>query len=178
VYASEVGRIILAFQSFFGILFHGALSEDAITTLGLTKRPVAPVKPPEPPADHIDGAVELLAILQRDSRLVDFLMEDIGAYDDEQVGAAVRTLHDQCRDSLLRYVRLAPVIDAVEGTHTSTAAIAARDQASLLKFIGNVPATPPKGGTLRHKGWRAEKIELPAPKHGAAVVAPAEIEIE
>lgn len=173
-----MGRLILAFQSFFGILFHGVLSEGVLTALGLIKRPTAPAKPPEPPADHIDGAVELLAILQRDARLVDFLMEDIGAYDDEQVGAAVRSLHDQCRDSLLRYVRLAPVIDAVEGTHTSVAAIGGGDRASLLKFIGNVPAVPPKGGTLRHKGWRAEKIELPAPKHGAAVVAPAEIEIE
>jgi len=173
-----MGRIILAFQSFFGILFRGSLSEETVTTLGLMKRPVAPPKPAEPPADHIDGAVELLAILQRDSRLVDFLMEDIGAYDDEQVGAAVRSLHDQCRDALLRYVRLAPVIDAVEGTYAATSAIAARDQASLVKFIGNVPATPPKGGTLRHKGWRAEKIELPTPKHGMGVIAPAEIEIE
>jgi hypothetical protein len=47
-----------------------------------------------------------------------------------------------------------------------------------LKFIGNVPAQPPDGGTLRHKGWRAEKVELPKPKHGAVVIAPAEIEIE
>ena len=93
-------------------------------------------------------------------------------------GAAVRTLHDQCKASLARYVRLTPVIDAVEGTQTSVANIAAADKPSLVKFIGNVPAQTPKGGTLRHKGWRAEKVELPKPKHGAAVIAPAEIEIE
>ncbi|MGE5646254.1 MAG: DUF2760 domain-containing protein [Acidobacteriota bacterium] len=170
-----MGRILLAFRSFFGILFSGALPDDAIIELGLTK-PAPPAPPPAPAADHTDGAVELLAILQRDSRLVDFLMEDISAYEDDQVGAAVRSLHDQCRDSLLRYVRLVPVIDAVEGTQTSVANVP--NKASMLKFIGNVPAQPPKSGMLRHKGWRAEKIELPTPKHGEAVVAPAEIEIE
>jgi hypothetical protein len=46
--------------------------------------------------------------------------------------------------------------------------------------VGNVPATPPPGGTLRHKGWRAAKVDLPAlaPKQDAAIIAPAEIEIE
>jgi hypothetical protein len=173
-----LGRVFLAFRSFFQILFHGALADDAIAALGLSKPARAAKTPSEPAPDFIDGAVEILAVLQRDSRLVDFLMEDIGTYDDEQVGAAVRSLHDQCRESLLRYVRLTPVIDAVEGTQTSVAGIARADRASLLKFIGNVPAQPPEAGTLRHKGWRAEKVELPKPKHGAVVIAPAEIEIE
>ena len=43
-------------------------------------------------------------------------MEDIAAYSDDQIGAAVRELHDQCRDAIARYVTLAPVIDGVEGT--------------------------------------------------------------
>jgi hypothetical protein len=172
-----LGRILLAFRSFFQILFQGALAEDAARALGLAK-PAPPAPKPAPAPTHIDGAVALLAILQRDSRLVDFLMEDIAAYDDEQVGAAVRTLHDQCRDALKRYVRLAPVIDAVEGTSASVAAIPAAEKASLVKFIGNVPAQPPNSGTLRHKGWRVETVELPAPKPGTRVVAPAEIEIE
>jgi hypothetical protein len=173
-----LGRIILAFRGFFNILFQGTLSDDVILTLGLTRPAPKPAAPPEPAADHIDGAVEMLAILQRDSRLIDFLMEDISAYDDEQIGAAVRSMHDQCKASLIRYVRLTPVIDAVEGTQASVANIAAADKPSLVKFIGNVPAQTPKSGTLRHKGWRAEKIELPKPKHGAVVIAPAEIEIE
>jgi hypothetical protein len=172
-----LGRILLAFRSFFNILFHGSLSEEVRTALGLAK-PAPPAPKPAPVPSFTDGAVELLSILQRDSRLVDFLMEDIAAYDDEQVGAAVRTLHDQCRDSLARYVRMAPVIDAVEGTPASVAGIPAAEKASLVKFIGNVPAQPPNSGTLRHKGWRAEKVDLPAPKPGTRVIAPAEIEIE
>jgi hypothetical protein len=123
-----------------------------------------------------DGALQLLAILQRDSRLVDFLMEDIASYSDDQVGAAVRELHDQCRDAVGRYVKLEPVIDGVEGTYAK----APGSDAKLVKFVGNVPAQPPAGGTLRHKGWRATRVDLPSlpAKQDATVIAPAEIEIE
>ena len=172
-----MGRILLALRSFFGILFHGALPGEAAKALGLSKAAAAP-KPVEPEPDHVDGAVGLLGILQRDARLVDFLMEDVSGYDDEQVGAAVRSVHDQCRDSLLRYVSLTPVIDAVEGAYTSVDALPAAERAWLVKFIGNVPAEPPQGGTLRHKGWRVEKAALPVPRRGSRVIAPAEIEIE
>ena len=170
-----MGRILLAFRSFFGILFQGALPAEAAKALGLSKTVAAP-KPAEPPPDHVDGAVGLLGILQRDARLVDFLMEDIASYSDDQVGAAVRELHDQCRDAVARYVTLQPVIDGVEGTFAK----APSSDPNVVKFIGNVPAQPPSGGTLRHKGWRAAKIDLPAlaAKQDAAILAPAEIEIE
>jgi hypothetical protein len=51
---------------------------------------------------------------------------------------------------------------------------------NVVKFVGNVPAKPPSGGILRHKGWRAAKVDLPAPagKQDVSVLAPAEIEIE
>jgi hypothetical protein len=174
-----LSRILLAFRCFFGILFHGELSEAALGDLRLVRRgPAAapPVKAAAPAARTSDGALQMLGILQRDSRLVDFLMEDIASYSDDQVGAAVRELHDQCRDSLTRYVALEPVIDGVEGTYSKAPA----GGASAVKFVGNVPATPPPGGTLRHKGWRAAKVDLPAlaPKQDAAIIAPAEIEIE
>lgn len=169
-------RLALAFRSFFGILFHGALSDELVAALGLS-RP-APRKPEQPAADHIDGAVQILSILQRDARLIDFLMEDIAAYDDEQVGAAVRSLHDQSRDSLKRYVELKPVIDGVEGTFTTLSGTPVAQNPALVKFLGNVPAGVPKGGVLRHKGWMAKAVGLPAPPHGLGVVAPAEIEIE
>jgi hypothetical protein len=172
-----LGRIALALRCFFGILFHGALPEETISALGLG-RAAAPPQPKPPQADHLDGAVEMLGVLQRDARLVDFLMEDISAYDDEQVGAAVRALHDQCRATLDRYVALAPVIDGVEGTFTNLAGVPAASDPLAVKFVGNVPPGTPKGGVLRHKGWRAAKISLPAPRHGSAVIAPAEIEIE
>lgn len=171
-------RLILAFRCFFGILFHGRLSDEVITELGI--KPVAAAAPASPaaappPARTSDGALQMLAILQRDSRLVDFLMEDIGGYTDDQIGAAVRQLHGQARETLSRYVTLQPVIDGVEGTFTK----APSKDPAVVKFVGNVPAAPPDGGTLRHKGWRASRVDLPAAAtRNAEVIAPAEIEIE
>ena len=179
-----MNRIVLAFKCFFGLLFSGELSPDVITALNLTKRgaaaPAAKAAAPTPAAvptvRTADGALQLLAILQRDSRLIDFLQEDISGYADDQIGAAVREIHDQSRDAIARYVTLTPVIDGVEGTYAK----APGQDASLVKFVGNVPAKPPAGGTLRHKGWRATKVDLPAlpARLDATIIAPAEIEIE
>jgi uncharacterized protein DUF2760 len=171
-----LNRIVLAFRCFFNILFAGSLSPEVLSELDPAKREAKPAAPPEPAAKTSDGALQLLAILQRDSRLIDFLMEDIAAYSDDQVGAAVREMHDQCRDSVARYLTLQPVIDGVEGTFTKTPST----DPSLVKFVGNVPAKPPTGGILRHKGWRAEKVELPqlSSRQDTAILAPAEIEIE
>jgi hypothetical protein len=177
--SSSLRRVSLAIRSFFSLLFRGSLPDDALTQLGLARRgspkpqPAAPTPAVTRPSD---GALQLLSILQRDSRLVDFIMEDIAGYSDDQVGAAVRGLHDQARESLSRYVKLDPVIDGVEGTFTKPAV----SDPAAVKFIGNVPAGKPSGGLLRHKGWRAAKVDLPAlnPKQDAAIIAPAEIEIE
>ena len=182
-----MNRIVLAFQAFFNLLFSGELSADTLTALNLTKRTGASPKPAAAPATAAaapaaptvrtsDGALQLLGILQRDSRLIDFLQEDIAGYEDDQVGAAVRELHDQCRDAIARYVTLAPVIDGVEGTYAKAPA----QDANLVKFVGNVPAKTPPGGTLRHKGWRATKVDLPnlPAKQDPTIIAAAEIEIE
>jgi hypothetical protein len=175
-----LNRIFLAFRCFFNLLFQGELSSDTLTELNLTRKTAAPApaapKPAAPVAKPSDGALQLLGILQRDSRLIDFLMEDISAYEDDQVGAAVRELHDQCRDAVGRYVTLTPVIDGVEGAFTQ----APSKDPNVVKFVGNVPATPPSGGILRHKGWRASKVDLPAlaGKQDSAIIAPAEIEVE
>ena len=90
-------RILLAFRSFFGILFHGSLSAEIMADLGLARRATTTqaASPPPTVPRASDGALQILAILQRDSRLIDFVMEDIAPYSDEQVGAAVRGLHDQ-----------------------------------------------------------------------------------
>ncbi|MBI2689166.1 MAG: DUF2760 domain-containing protein [Acidobacteria bacterium] len=181
-----MSRIGNAFSSFFGILFSGELPADVAKEYGYIKAPE--VKKPEPvkPAPKMpeikpaDGALQLLGILQRDARLVDFLMEDIGAYSDDQVGAAVRTLHEQCGAALKRSFTLAPVIDGVEGTYAKSDA-AGSDAKQGLKFIGNVPAEGrAPGGILRHKGWKASNVDLPkvAPSVNLSIIAPAEIEVE
>lgn len=183
--AIPLNRIVLAFRCFFNLLFSGELSAETLADLNLNRRGAGPIPVPKPAATAAaaapavrtsDGALQLLGILQRDSRLVDFLMEDITSYSDDQVGAAVRELHDQCRDAVGRYVKLEPVVDGVEGTYAKSPG----KDPNLVKFVGNVPAQPPAGGTLRHKGWRATKVDLPSlpAKQDATVIAPAEIEIE
>lgn len=172
-----MNRISQAFRSFFSILFNGVLPADIAQAFGYSK--VIPIKAtpapaPAPQSGPEDGAVQILSVLQRDARLVDFLMEDVSAYSDEQVGAAVRDVQQQSRQTLERCLQLQPVIDGVEGDFTKTAGLAA----SSIKLVGNVPPSgKAAGGLLRHKGWKAEKVDLPALPPGN-VLAPAEIEIE
>jgi hypothetical protein len=172
-----VNRLSLAFRSFFSILFGGTLPADVALAFGYSKAmPVkaSPPPAPKPLAGPADGAVQILAVLQRDARLVDFLMEDISGYPDDQVGAAVRDVQSQARESLVRYLRLEPVIDGVEGTFSKAEGL----DSAQVKLVGNVPASgKAPGGLLRHKGWKAVKVDLPQAPPGS-VLAPAEIEIE
>jgi hypothetical protein len=165
-----------AFRAFFSLLFGGTLSEDIARECGYVKPPPPP-KPAPPAFKPADGALQLLSILQRDARLVDFLMEDIAAYEDSQIGAAVRDIHRQSREALQRYVQLTPIVDGVEGDFTKTSGI----EGGSYKLIGNVPASgKAPGGILRHKGWKADKIDLPQLSTGQnlKIVAPAELELE
>jgi hypothetical protein len=175
-----LSRIASSFRSFFYILFRGTLPEDIALEFGYTK--VQPFTPPPPPVEvpkASDGALQILGILQRDARFIDFLMEDITDYADDQVGAAVRNVHADCRTTLTRHFTLNPVIDAVEGTFQKLDPSKTPDP-NRTKLLGNVPASgKASGGTLRHRGWIATAVNLPAiGKQDVKVIAPAEIEIE
>ncbi len=174
-----MSRISSAFRSFFSILFSGVLPEDIASEFGFTKaKPAAPTVIEEQPKTS-DGALQILHLLQRDSRLIDFFMEDISAYADEQIGAAVRTLHADCKASLDRHVKLSPVIDGVEGTYQKLDGSQLPDP-NRIKLIGNVPANgKAPGGTLRHRGWMASSVNLPPlGRQDPSVVAPAEVEVQ
>jgi len=175
-----LSRISAAFSSFFSILFSGVLPESVASEFGYTKAKPVAAPPPEPPKVKLtDGALQILQTLQRDARLVDFLMEDIAAYSDDQVGAAVRSVHADSKASLARHVTLTPVIDGVEGTNHKLDGSKAPDP-NRIKLIGNVPASgKAPGGTLRHRGWQATAVNLPPiGKQDVNILAPAEIEIE
>ncbi|MCU1259714.1 MAG: hypothetical protein JWO80_2599 [Bryobacterales bacterium] len=171
-----MSKISLAFRSFFALLFGDELPPDVVTELGLTRKVAEKPVPPAPVVRLSDGALQMLGILQRDGRLLDFFLEDISPFSDEQVGSAARGMHGPCREALNRYVTVAPVIDGVEGTFAK----APSQDPNKIKFLGNVPATPPGGGILRHRGWQATRVELPPllPKQDVAVLAPAELEVE
>lgn len=172
-----MNRILLAFRAFFALLFGGTLPPDILSALGLIlKSDIPKPPPPKPEIKPEDGALQLLGILQRDARLVDFFMEDIAGATDDQVGAAVRDIHAKTNQILVRHFAPVPVIDAVEGS-----AVKSDGNPAHTKFIGNVPATgKPSGGVLVHRGWRAGVTALPKlnTRQDLAVLAPAEIEVE
>ena len=121
-------------------------------------------------------AVTLLAALQREARLIDFFKENLDQYDDAQIGAAARSVHDQSAIVLDRFFAIEPLRTEAE---SSTLEITDVD-AAVIQFTGNVPENPPYRGQLTHHGWKATKCELPkwnGSKETAFVIAPAEIEI-
>ena len=190
-------RLKFAFTTFFALLFHGRIPDEVANTVGgaTHREPVAaPVvanapagRPDLPPSPIGYGgqvvrsgnaeptAAQMLAVFQRDGRLIDFLMEDIAPYSDAQIGAAVRNVHAGCRDAVSRYLTLTPVLDTEEGARIT---IEAGTSAARVKVIGNVAAQPPLQGTVRHRGWSVNASELPAlPAAAPSVIAPAEVEV-
>jgi hypothetical protein len=122
-----------------------------------------------------DGALQLLALLQREGRLVDFLREPIDGYDDATVGAAVRDIHRGCKKALDDHFTLEPVMGGAENERVS---VAQGFDAQRIRLVGEVKGQPPFSGTLRHHGWAATKIKLPTVTGSVdhTVVAPAEVE--
>ena len=123
-------------------------------------------------------ALTLLATLQREARLIDFLMEDLAGYDDAQIGAAARDVHRACAGVLERMFALRPLRYQEEGAHVEI--LAGYDPAQVT-LTGNVTGHLPLRGTLVHHGWQALQCELPAwsgQEESARVIAPAEIEVQ
>jgi hypothetical protein len=135
-----------------------------------------PAAPPPPPAEPPENAaLRFLATLQEEGRLVDFLSEDIGPYSDEQIGAATRGIHEQCRKALHSLVTLEPVLD---GREDDSVTVAQGFDPAAIRLVGNVHGQPPFTGTLRHAGWRVTKVHVPDRKGlDPKIVSPAEVEI-
>jgi len=128
---------------------------------------------PEPASPA--AALQVLSLLQRKGRLLDFLKEDIQQYQDAQIGAAVRTVHEGCKEALDEILELQPVMEEAEG---STVTVESGFDAEAIRLIGNVQGDPPFTGALRHRGWRVARIDLPARmKETDDVVAAAEVEV-
>src|SRR5205807_3544888 len=86
----------------------GSRTGLALKALGRTLRDklfAAKIKPllagePPKPAKPSGEPLRMLALLQREGRLLDFLMEDISAAPDAQVGFGVREMHRKCQAAL------------------------------------------------------------------------------
>ncbi|HEY3189444.1 MAG TPA: DUF2760 domain-containing protein [Solirubrobacteraceae bacterium] len=144
---------------------------------------IAPPPPGEPTVTFVPTraepdetpALRLLGMLQEGGRFVDFVQEDLAPYPDEQIGAAVRSIHDGCRKALGEHVVFEPVLRGNEG---ETVTVEPGFDPAAIRLTGNASGAPPFRGVLRHTGWRAVRAALP-PRPGADphLIAPAEVEI-
>lgn len=128
--------------------------------------------PPKPSGEPI----RLLGLLQREARLLDFLMENLSAYDDAQIGASVRDIHAKSQATIKKHLTLEPVLGQEEGSRVT---VPAGFDPSAVRLVGNVSGQPPFHGTLQHAGWRVKAQTIPKAADGQDefVLMPAEVEL-
>jgi len=133
--------------------------------------PAAPVKP-----ERSTEPLRILALLQRESRLVDLLMEDLTGCDDAQLGAGVRDVLAKARKTLREHVELEACMAGLENDPIT---VPAGFAPGSIVLTGQVTGEPPFQGTLRHPGWRVKDFKLPEPLKGQDgwVIGPAEVEV-
>jgi len=165
---SFFGRLGMAFRLLFNADYGRQVAEGLSA---LEQKPAA--LPPE--RVHASGLL-VLAALQREGRLIDFLQQEVAGFSDEEVGAAARVVHDGCRKVLRQYVELEPAAKEAEGAKVT---VPKGFDAQRTRLTGNVAGEPPFRGTLKHHGWVAKEIRLPAVSEAMdpRVVAPAEVEL-
>lgn len=179
---SFLRRIPIAFGAFFSIL---SSPEFAVRVDGLrqsnalapTQAPVPTAVAPAPMKESTpEAALQLLALLQRDARLIDFTQENLSSYSDADIGGAARVVHEGCCKVLREHFTITPVRPEAEGSR-----ITLNDgfDARAIRLTGNVVGKAPFQGSLSHRGWRATEIRLPklAESHDASVLAQAEVEL-
>jgi hypothetical protein len=177
---------VLAFIAFFRVLFGRPLPEELVPK---QLPPPEPEKPAEKPAEkvvekpkvavaqhHRDGALALLALLQREGRFVDFVRDSVDGASDADIGAAAREVHRGCRKVLDQHLTLEPVMPGAEEEKVS---VPKGFDPSEIRLIGEAKGEPPYRGTLRHHGWRVVDAKLPSLAEGVdrTVIAPAEVEL-
>lgn len=186
---SFFGRLSLAVGTFFSVLGNREFAVGVLRVRDGAPAPVAPapaaapvapapVKAPAPELREASpqAALQLLGLLQRDARFIDFVEEDIAGYADADIGAAARLVHDGCRAALREHFTIVPVRDEAEGSRVT---LPAGFDATAVRVTGNVVGAPPFTGTVSHRGWRVADVRLPklTGSHDASVVAPAEVEL-
>ncbi len=201
IHPSFLSRVAIAIGSFFAILANARLAGD-IHRLR-TGEPLAADVPPsevrvevpvekiietriEVPVEKIverrvevatdTAALQLLGLLQREARFVDFIQEDVAPYSDAEIGAAARVVHGGCRKLLAEHFTLAPVRAEAEGSRVT---LAAGFDAAAVRLTGNVVGQAPFIGTLSHRGWQVTQVRLPqlTDARAAAIIAQAEVEL-
>jgi hypothetical protein len=192
-------RIFLAFRAFFATLFRADSAERIRNALAGNSSPVSAAATKKQAADKVanDGlnrpsvmsarndqarndAITMLAVLQRDARLLDLVHESLDDYSDEQIGGAARNVLRDTSKALEKVFGLRRLVDVAEGDR-----IEIPNQASPIRWrvlgsgTNSTEGSSGSRGTLVHAGWIASKTELPTwtgKKEDVLVVAPAEVE--
>lgn len=122
------------------------------------------------------AALQLLGLLQREARFVDFIQEDVAPYTDAEIGAAARVVHAGCRKVLGEHFTIAPVRPETEGARIT---LPAGFDAAAVRLTGHVVGQAPFTGTLGHRGWQVTQVQLPqlTDPLAAKVLAQAEVEL-
>lgn len=117
-----------------------------------------------------------LSVLQREGRLLDFFGEDLGRYEDAQIGAAVRSIQEDCKRAIKKYIDPRPVMAVEEGEAVT---IPPGFDMDAITLVGNVAGDPPFEGVVKHPGWKAGKKEVPklSDIQDPTIITPAEIQI-
>lgn len=179
-----MANFALAWKAFWLLLKDGPTAEkwtQLISGEYELKKPEEKKSEPPKPKEKINDAfpadaVYTLTLLQRSGRLIDFLKEDISSYDDAQIGAAVREIHAGCGKVLDEVFAVQTVKTAQEG---ETVEVEEHFDPSAIRLSGTIGNGGPCKGTLRHKGWRATKCQLPerSAKIDPKIIQPAEVEL-
>ena len=174
----------LAWAAFFRTLFDGEFAAGVVRLR--EGKPALPPPVAEPKAKKKsevvlreagpDAALQLLALLQREGRFVDFVHEEMASFSDAQIGAAARVVHDGCKKALAEHLTIEPVRTEDEG---ASIVLEKGFDATRVRLTGNVAGDPPYRGALAHRGWRVTSVTLPkmAEGHDARILAPAEVEL-
>lgn len=170
------GALALGIVALVSILAGRVPEADTEGAAAEATRPVAV----QTRASQADAEIlSFLAILQARGRLVDFLMDDINAHDDAQVGAAARVVHAGCKAVLQEHFRICPVREESEG---STVQVAAGYAADEYRLLGRISGPAPFSGVLVHHGWKTNAVNLPRILRNSTdrlpAIAPAEVELK
>ena len=123
-----------------------------------------------------DAALQLLSLLQKEARFIDFIKEDVTSYSDADIGIAARVVHEGCNKAINEHFTLAAIRNEQEGSKVT---IPQGFDAGAVRLTGNITGAAPFTGTLIHKGWQVTNIRLPklTQGHDATILAAAEVEL-
>lgn len=131
-------------------------------------------------SSHLE-VISFLSLLQEKGRFIDFMVEDISEYPDQEVGSVARMVHQGCSQVLKDFFEISPLRSDEEG---SVVTISEKDNPQEIRVIGKKIEEPIFSAKIVHRGWKTKKIGLPRMTGSQStvqdryVISPCEIEVQ